>query len=383
MEFFNKKSGFQKFLELLGRFLSRPSLPAVGLFFTILSASALFLSLSSCTGNPQPGADLSIEDNDDNDEEDDDEDDRAERRSSNRFRSRSRNRFRVRRVNCREKGSNPCEDSDECLDACDDLFSSSKDKQKCASYSEELVTEFYNIFDILDDGDGFDGIEPEALDCLLNLSDKKFKKEVRGLKGPDSKNFLEAVAASEELADVINDEDDSYSILSALIENINSSDFPAFFKDSHIEGSSGFLDLIVEEENEEAWLWAMGHISIQCSSGVECDLHDDFDKSNGKQQKRDESVSTASVPKISSTDSTAKELVFFCKVYEGSSKIRTFLSSELFDEYYGDWIREKKICGDVQSNPKNCQENSTTDFGSNQSSFTASSSTVCTYLHKD
>ena len=365
MEFFNKKSGFQKFLELLGRFLSRPSLPAVGLFFTILSASALFLSLSSCTGNPQPGADLSIEDNDDDEEDDDDEDDRAERRSSNRFSFRSRNRFRARRVNCREKGSNPCEDSDDCLAACDDLFSSSKDKQKCASYSEELVTEFDNIFAILDDGDGFDGIEPESLNCLLNLNDKKFKKEVRGLKSGESRDFLEAVADSVDLADVINDED---GILSALIDNINSSNFIEFFKNSNIEGSDGLLDLIVDAENEEAWYWAMEYIKNQCSDS-DCAANT---SSIGE---------CASMIRGSEKEQSAKELVFFCKVYESrsSSKLSSLLNSDLFDEEYGEWIRKQKICKTSSSDTSFRCKVEKSDFmaGSAVSSSSPFNQTIC------
>ena len=90
------------------------------------------------------------------------------------------------RGNCQD-GGNPCEGDSNCEEICDDIFSKSKSKTKCKRLSTDLVNEFYNIFEILDEGEDLDNINYQNLDCLLDISETEFTKEVGSLTSRDHK----------------------------------------------------------------------------------------------------------------------------------------------------------------------------------------------------
>ena len=100
-----------------------------------------------------------------------------------------------------------------CEEICDDIFSKSKSKTKCKRLSADLVNEFYNIFEILDEGDDLDSINHQNLDCLLDISETEFTKEIGSLTSRDTKSFLETLAAEEDLSQVLSSADKEYKIL--------------------------------------------------------------------------------------------------------------------------------------------------------------------------
>ena len=286
------------------------------------------LWLLSCTGapqpyapgvNPLPGIDLSSGDDSNT----------PTRRSSRR-----------ERTNCREIGSSPCEGNADCEDICDDIFSSSK-ARKCKALNVSLVEDFENIFYILDEGEEFDSINDETLDCLLDISETEFAKEVGKLNSGDIKDFLEVVAEEEDLAHVLASEDDDHKILEKLLDKLSSSAerLEAFKTD--VESRDTFIDLIVDNENEEAWDWVTEYISEQCSSSSYC--------APGKTEYE--------------SKSEVRELVFFCKIYDGStrtSNLSDLLEADFFNDRYGSFIENLAICGEG-SDP--CQPNNVAHFG--------------------
>lgn len=313
--------------------LKGKALKVTSFLFSLLTIASFSLLLS-CTGAPQQQpfqVGPSIE------------------RDPERGRSRSRlsSRRRSRRVNCRDIGNESCEGNANCEDACDDIFSKNTSKNKCIDLNVELVEDFYEIFAIMEDGDDFESINPDSLNCLLNVSETEFSREVGRLGHSDSESFLEALALNEDLTDVLKSED---NILSKLLNNLGSAgDLEALGE--KIEGSSHFIDLIVENENEEAWKWVIEFISEECRTSPYCQAQGD-----------------------NANNLWAKELVFFCKIYEGShSKVDELLDSTFFSERYSNDIEDIIQCG---TGSLRCNSNRKEDFLSNSSN----QNTVCKYL---
>lgn len=236
-----------------------------------------------------------------------------------RGRNRSRLSRRSRRVNCRNLGSGgSCEGNFDCEDICEEIFSKHTAESKCIDLNENLVADFYEIFVIMEDGDDFESINPDSLNCLLNVSDTEFSREVGKLRKAESETFLEVLALDEDLTDVLSSEE---NILEKLLDNI---DEGVEALKEKIDGSSNFIDLIVENENEEAWEWVLEYIREEC-----------------------ESTSEDYCGPSTLSDIAKRELVFFCNTYKDStSKLDDLLDSTFFNEEYGSDIDKMSVCGD-------------------------------------
>ena len=111
-------------------------------------------------------------------------------------------------VNCRNLGSGgSCEGNFDCEDICEEIFSKHTAESKCIDLNENLVADFYEIFVIMEDGDDFESINPDSLNCLLNVSDTEFSREVGKLRKAESETFLEVLALDEDLTDVLSSEE--------------------------------------------------------------------------------------------------------------------------------------------------------------------------------
>ena len=233
-----------------------------------------------------------------------------------------------KRTNCREQNGDPCEGDEVCEDLCDDIFSKSKSKDKCKKLSANLVNDFYNIFDILDEGEDFDSINHESLDCLLDISETEFAKEVGSLNSGDTKSFLEVLAGDEDLSRVLTSEDKDFKVLEKVLDNLSSADERLEAFKTGVDGSDTFIDLIVENENEEAWDWIVEYISEQCGTSTYCNTHDNAGNS-----------------------SDARELVFFCKAYQTQSaqNVKALVESDFFNDRYSSFIESLTQCGDSGS----------------------------------
>ena len=257
-------------------------------------------------------------------------------------------------------GRNSCSSGSACLgdtvceELCDEMFSSSKAKKCKEKLSTDVVNEIYSIFEILEEKEGFADINHEALDCLLGISQTEFIREVGKLRRK-AEDFLVTIAGESELAKVLASEDDDFNILEKFLETIESSDniLAAFKVD--VEGSTTFIDLILENENEEAWEWVIEYIGEECDSGSYCDV----------------TVNSFA------TNNQAKELVFFCETFKGENprKVEALVEHEFFDDSYGGFIEGQEQCG-----PSNALVKCDTDNDLHFLNDENGKSSICDYL---
>ena len=160
-----------------------------------------------------------------------------------------------------------CKEDEICAEVCDDFFSG-KDESKCLESPVELVYEFDILIESLDDGDVED-VEPEILDCLLEIDDGPFTKELRRLSSREAKEFLELIAEDEDLAEVMEDQETSnYTFLTGLLSRSGSSNLL-----SAENNFPSFLNILIEEDNEGAWDWFNSYVEDYKSNPLEFYCH--------------------------------------------------------------------------------------------------------------
>ena len=229
---------------------------------------------------------------------------------------------RTKRHSCRSYGDQSdykCEGDEDCEDACQELFAIRKYENQCLELPAELVYAFEELLVLVDDGDA-DDIEPEVLDCLLEIDDKKFLKEVGGLNSKQTKSFLEEIATNDDLAEALSEHDESYNIMNTLLDKLG--DPPKALADG-VEGDITFLDLILDADNEPAFNWVDGYVNDICDdSNSECAY----------------TVNSNTVHDV---------FVVYCKLYYGVYTSNTatqswniLKESELFKENYEDNITD-------------------------------------------
>ena len=251
--------------------------------------------------------------------------------------------------NCREDRGSSCEGDSVCEDICDDIFSKSKSKAECKELSAELVDEFDTLFYMLKEEEDLESINHQTLDCLLDISETEFIKEVGRLGSGDTKTLLQAIAEENELAEVIGSEDKDYKILEKLLGNFNSDDILQAFEIG-VDGSDTFIELIIENENDEAWEWVTEYVSEQCENSSYCTPANTYDGNR----------------------SEAKDLVFFCKIFKTAphTHVRELVGSELFSDNYGDFIESLSKCG---AGSVSCRADQDSDF-------LGGANTVCNHI---
>ena len=301
------------------------------------------------------------------------------RDSGNQLGRRTRNPFAVsqsRRCPVTEN-TEICENDQRCLAVCEDLFSNSRSREKCGRLDLDTVAEFQNIFGILQDGGNIDEIQPSNLSCLLSVSDTEFLKEIRRLSKADSKIFFETIAAEEKFASVLKRVDDDYHILEALLDNLGSVEddrLENFGVD--IDSGSTFIGLIAQNSNEDAWDWSIEYIRGQCHENESeyCDTDGDYNDN----------------------DSQARELVFFCQIFNQSNatnqEVRDILQLEFFESEYAEFIKRLgDQCGDnlndaedaIKAPERECKPGTSDDFFKETSEVSGSNTqnnSVCYYL---
>ena len=173
---------------------------------------------------------------------------------------------RTRRHSCRNYGDQSdykCKEDEDCIEACDELFPIKKYEDECLELPVELVYDFEELLLEIDEGQA-DDIQPQTLYCLLNIDDKEFLDEISGLSVRETKNFLQQIASDEDLAKVISEHDENYTILDSIMEGLSNADAPAFFAEEVTGDDISFLDLILDADNETAFGWVDGYIDEIC-----------------------------------------------------------------------------------------------------------------------
>ena len=105
----------------------------------------------------------------------------------------------VKQRECSKKSqSSSCEEDRNCKEICDDIFSSRADKRKCYELPEGLVQSFEELLEATEDGDT-DEIDPEILECMLDIDEREFAKAVKKMSRREAADFLVAIADDDRL----------------------------------------------------------------------------------------------------------------------------------------------------------------------------------------
>ena len=203
------------------------------------------LMVLSCQPQPPAPVDQSSEEEEDDDRRDRGRYNRGDRGRYSRTRGGDDN--RTRRHSCRNYGEQSdyiCNEDDDCIDACDELFPIRKYEAECLKLPAELVYDIEALLLQIDDGDAGD-IDPGALHCLLNITDQQFLDELDGLSVREAKDLLQQIASDEDLAETLSGHDENYTILNTVMDAaFGDTGLPAL-RESLARDSVTFFDLIL------------------------------------------------------------------------------------------------------------------------------------------
>ncbi len=177
----------------------------------------------------------------------------------------------ARAKNKRDRGPT-CEGDDDCEEICDDIYRSRRDQNDCEEFSVAQVERFEEIYEILEDPDeddlqDIDVSEDGDFDAFINISIEPLHKLVGKYSSREAKDFLAWIANNEDVAERLEDEDDDYEVLDALLDELNTEAFTALA--TNIDSSDNFMDLAVVASNEKALEWIHEYLESEhdnCSS---------------------------------------------------------------------------------------------------------------------
>ena len=168
---------------------------------------------------------------------------------------------------CKKVSKGNCGDDKKCEDICDDVFKGIKLRRKCEALPEALVVGFEDLLDQVEDGD-IQEVNLDHLECLLDIDETGFAKSVKELSRREVKDFLSFVAESEDLARILEDEDEEYVILKQLLNKISGSNQLKRQLTADIEDRKGLLWLSSELSEEYVWDWMDGYVDEEfCDKG--------------------------------------------------------------------------------------------------------------------
>ena len=174
----------------------------------------------------------------------------------------------IKQAECSKKNqSNPCENSESCKDICDDIFSARADKKDCYRLPEGMVEDFETLIEHAEDGDVED-IDPEILECLLDIDDREFARAVKKMNRSEARDFLIAIADDDHLAEVLDDEDDEHNILKQILYRAVGSSGSSWFNSltKEIDDGKSFFWLSAEG-SEDAWDYFDDYVTSYCENG--------------------------------------------------------------------------------------------------------------------
>ena len=248
-----------------------------------------------------------------------------------------------KQLRCKERGSTPCEGDSGCEEICSDIFSRAADERKCIDLPLELVQEFQSLFELVDKGDDIRDINLDVLECILDIDEKHFVREMEGLNRKNTEAFLIEVAASERLGGILESEDDEHLLLENLYENLSSRGDDLRRLTVSIDGGSHLFELIMEEKNQSSWDWLAEYVDKECEGSDLC-----------YSEKKDDHV----------------PLVFYCRLFldleEG--RLTSVLRSDLFEDYFSHDIEREQVCG--STGDQDCDSRYRDHFESVCSSYT-------------
>ena len=169
---------------------------------------------------------------------------------------------------CAQSGKD-CKGNDSCEEICNDLFTRRSQREDCEKLPRDLVFDFENLIESIEDGD-IDDFKANTLECLLDIDDRDFSRAVKKLSRTNAKEFLVLIADDEEIARVLHEEDDEFNIFKQLFAKVSGSDLSNVLE-REIDDGKTFLH-IASENNEYAYKWINGYVDEECDNrdSTEC-----------------------------------------------------------------------------------------------------------------
>ena len=131
-----------------------------------------------------------------------------------------------KQLRCQEMGNRQCDGNSDCQEICLDIFYRSADKSDCLELPLELVQNFQTLLELTEEGDDIREIDPNVLECFLDIDEKPFARELAQLNRRDTEAFLTEVTVNKKLGDVMESEDGEYLLLTKLYDNLSAKGDP-------------------------------------------------------------------------------------------------------------------------------------------------------------
>lgn len=268
---------------------------------------------------------------------DDDDDDGVTRRPPRRRRPviRRPTRLRDRGVCYTEFGGDRCDEDDQCWELCFQMFHSRAEQDNCGRRPSELVDAFDLLLEDMQTGN-VQSVDGMVLQCLYQIDDSEFKKHLNRLSSKKAKAFLGEIGYKEDLAEAIFELDEDHDILEDLLEEAGFDDGWDFLTEE-VDSRDTLIEIILEEDNEDAWLWLDNFVRLRCASDTTSycggtildtirDRAGDTSPGLGEEEKRD-------------------AFTAYCKALrDDNNDYETFVESELFERDYEDFVVRLQVC---------------------------------------
>lgn len=253
-------------------------------------------------------------------------------------------RLRERGVCFTEFGGDRCDEDDQCWELCFQIFHNRSEQDNCGRRPSELVDAFDLLLEDMQTGN-VSSVDGMVLQCLFEIDDTEFKKYLNRLTSKKAKAFLGEIGYKEDLAEAIFELDDDYDILEDLLGEAGFDEGWDFLT-SEVDTRDTLIEIILEQENEDAWLWLDNYVRLRCSSDSRnhCgtsildtieDRASDTRPGLGSEEKRD-------------------AFTAYCKALaDPNNDYASFVKSDLFERDYEEFIINLEVC---------CEEEDTNRF---------------------
>ena len=185
------------------------------------------------------------------------------------YRSNSRRRPTRRPTRVRDRGTcftefdgDKCEEDDDCYSLCFSIFHSRSHQDACGRRPEGLVEAFDHLLENMA-GKNVEGVDGVVLKCLFAIDDGEFNKHLNKFNARSAKAFLREIAYNDDLASAVFELDEKFSIMEDLFEEAGF-DRTWEFLTGEIDRRDTLLEVILQEENEDAWGWLDSYVKDKC-----------------------------------------------------------------------------------------------------------------------
>ena len=171
----------------------------------------------------------------------------------------------VKQRGCKERGRRDCEGYEDCEEICDDIFRNRRDKEECYEYSEEMVFDFEDLIEATEKGEveEIEDIGSYVLECMLDIDEREFAKAVSKMSRKEAQDFALLIAENEDLAEVLEEEDDEFNVLKQLINSLTGRNELEEALSQEVDDDKTLLWLFAEV-SESAWNWLDDYVSEEC-----------------------------------------------------------------------------------------------------------------------